>query len=138
MQQYQVPQFIETESKIVGPLTLKQFIYVAVAALISFFAFFLMRTFAWLIVTALVGTVAIALAFVKYNGRPLTTILKSVLTYAWHPKLYLWQREQAVAALPKVPEIKFPLAGGAETPVSKIKSLWTNLITKKPPTIPRS
>ena len=130
MQQYQVPQFIETESKIVGPLTLKQFIYVAVAALISFFAFFLMKTFAWLVVTALLGTIAVSLAFVKYNGRPLTTILKSVLSYAWQPKLYLWQKAQPTMTIPKIPEIKMP---GPETPVSKIKSMWTNLMTKKPP-----
>ncbi len=37
--EYQVPQFIEVEDKIIGPLTLKQFIYVAGAsglAVVSF------------------------------------------------------------------------------------------------------
>ncbi len=30
---FQVPQFIETETKIVGPFTLKQFLYIALGSL---------------------------------------------------------------------------------------------------------
>ena len=39
--EYQVPQFIEVEDKIIGPLTLKQFIYLAGAAglVVVFFAY---------------------------------------------------------------------------------------------------
>lgn len=128
--QFQVPQFIETESKIIGPLTLKQFLYIAVAFLFSFFTFFVFKTFAWVILTAVIGIIAFSLAFIKYNGRPLTVLLKSVLAYAWQPKLYLWHQE--TIALPKIPEIKFPPTGGPEMPTSKIKNLWVNLITKKP------
>lgn len=130
MAQFQVPQFIETEAKIVGPMTLKQFLYVAVAALISFFTFFVLKTFAWIILTAVLGTIAVSLAFIKYNGRPLTTILKSVMNYAWRPKLYLWQQKQQTTNMARVQEIKIP---SSETPTSKIKSLWVGLITKKPP-----
>lgn len=133
-QQFQVPQFIETEAKIVGPMTLKQFLYIAVAALISFFTFFALKTFAWIILTAIVATIAISLAFIKYNGRPLTTILKSVLDYAWRPKLYLWQQKQHTTNMARVLEIKIP---SSETPTSKIKSLWVGLITKKPPVTPK-
>lgn len=129
MQQFQVPQFIETEAKIVGPLTLKQFLYVAVAALISFFTFFALKTFAWIILTTILGTVAVSLAFIKYNGRPLTTILKSVVDYAWRPKLYLWQQKPQTTNMSKIAEIKIP---SSETPTSKIKNLWVGLITKRP------
>ena len=38
--QFQTPQFIETENKIIGPLTLKQFFYLAVGFGVSF-TFFL-------------------------------------------------------------------------------------------------
>jgi hypothetical protein len=131
MAQFQVPQFIETESKIVGPMTLKQFLYIAAAGLLSFFLFFILKTFVWVIFTALIATIAVSFAFIKYNGRPLTTILMSALGYLWKPKLYLWQRKEAVI-MPKMPEIKMPASG----PVSKVKSLWLNLITKKPPTKP--
>lgn len=126
--QFQVPQFIETESKIVGPLTLKQFLYIAAAGLLSFFMFFILKTFAWIILTALVATFAVSFAFIKYNGRPLITILMSAISYAWRPRLYLWQRE-AEKKQPEIPMLKItPPPSG---PVSKIKNIWLKLITKK-------
>lgn len=125
--QFQVPQFIETESKIVGPMTLKQFLYVAAAGLLSFFMFFILKTFAWIVITALIALVAISLAFVKYNGRPLTTILASAVGYLWKPKLYLWQRKEGEVVTLKMPEVKIPATG----PVSKVKNLWLKLMTKK-------
>ena len=38
--QFQVPQFIDVENKIIGPLSLRQFLYLAGAGLISFMLFF--------------------------------------------------------------------------------------------------
>src|SRR3989344_4575868 len=124
--QFQVPQFIETEAKIVGPLTLKQFGYLGAAGILSFLLFFVLQTWLWFIATAFLGISAAAFAFIKYHGRPLIIILKSALVYAWKPKLYLWQRQEEVFQLPKMPEM-------ATKPTSRIKSLWLNLITKKPP-----
>jgi hypothetical protein len=60
--QFQVPQFIETEDKIIGPLTLKQFFYVAAAALVSFSLFFVLATWLWLLITIILGGVAVARA----------------------------------------------------------------------------
>ncbi len=131
MTQFQVPQFIETESKIVGPLTLKQFLYIAAAGLTSFLLFFVLKFFLWVIVTLIFGSIAAAFAFFKYNGRPLTIILKSAFLYYWNPRLYLWQREDAKAVMPT-----FQLPITKETPASKLKNTWLNLITKKPPTKP--
>lgn len=126
MSQFQVPQFIETESKIVGPLTLKQFLYLGVAGLLSFFLFFVLQTFFWIVITIILGLIAASFAFIKYNGRPLTSILKSAFFYYWNPRLYLWKREEAKGPAVQIPEIK-------TAPGSKIKDLWLNLITKKPP-----
>ena len=50
--QFQVPQFIETEDKIVGPFTLRQFIYVAGAGLGSVILYFSVATWLWLILTS--------------------------------------------------------------------------------------
>ena len=125
MAQFQVPQFIETESKIVGPMTIKQFLYIAAAGLLVFALFFALNTFAWIIATALIATIALALAFIKYNGRPLTVVLKSALLYAWKPKLYLWRKEETAATV--IPEIK--VGAPKETPVSKIKNVWLKIQT---------
>lgn len=91
--QFQVPQFIDTEAKIVGPLTLKQFLVVAGAAGVSVLGFYILQIWLWIIVTLLVGGIAVGIAFVKVNGRPLLTLIKSMFRYAWEPKFYLWARE---------------------------------------------
>lgn len=127
MPQFQVPQFIETESKIVGPMTLKQFLYIAAAGLLSFFLFFALKTFAWLIITALIATIAISLSFVKYNGRPLTKILGSAFGYLWKPKLYLWKKIEEPFKMPPLPQIP------KEIPISPLKNIWLKLHTGQQP-----
>jgi len=133
MPQYQVPQFIETEAKIVGPLTLKQFIYVGVAGLLIFMLFFVLRVFFWFIVSAIIAVVALAFSFGKYNGQTLPVVLKNAFLYMWQPKLYLWKKEEAPLTtlnLPNIPTAKI-------TPGSKLKGLWLKLTTKRPSGPPR-
>lgn len=127
MAQFQVPQFIETEAKIVGPLTLRQFGYLGGTGLLAFVLFFILRTGIWVVVTIFLGLTAAALAFFKYNGRPLPSILKNFLLYMLKPKLYLWERVQTTQKpTSQIPQVK-------ETPTSKIKNTWLNLVTKKGP-----
>lgn len=89
---FQTPQFIDVESKIVGPLTLRQFLYFAGAGGASFIFYFILAGWLWFLLTAILGAVAVALAFVKYNGQPLLKILFAAFGFFWKPKLYLWQR----------------------------------------------
>src|SRR5262245_46040802 len=97
--QYQVPQFIETEDKIVGPFTLRQFGYFVGAGAISFFLYFSLQTKLWVFVTVLLAGAAGALAFLKVNGRPLTATILSFISFYWQPRLYTWKSERL--ALPK-------------------------------------
>jgi len=129
MAQFQIPQFIETEPKIVGPLTLRQFIYIGVAGLLIFMLFFVLKTFFWFIAAAFIGAITLAFAFGKYNGQRLTVVFKNALFYLWQPKLYLWQRKSIGAQLPTLPKM---LPTPSETPGSKIRNLWLNLTTKRP------
>ncbi len=89
--EYQVPQFIEVEDKLIGPLTLKQFIYVAGAGglLVIFFSY-LPTIFAFLLGIPVVGGAA-ALAFYKINKKPLINMLESAFNYYTSQKLMLWK-----------------------------------------------
>ena len=99
---FQVPQFIETEDKIIGPLSLRQFLYVAVGGGISFGLFFLFELWLWAIFTIVVMSAAAALAFVKINGRSLTFFMLSAFTFFWNPKKYVFEikRETPQQATP--------------------------------------
>lgn len=90
---FQVPQFIETETKIVGPLTWKQFIWVAmgVGLLLMFIRFL---TGFWLVfVSIIVIAVFGALAFLRLEGGTLIEYLMKALSYALGPKKYLFKKE---------------------------------------------
>jgi len=83
MAQFQVPQFIEVENKIVGPLSLKQFLYLAVAGIVCFMLYFILQLWLWLLITAILGGSAVALAFIKYNGQPLPKVAWAAFTFFW-------------------------------------------------------
>ena len=97
--QFQVPQFIETEDKIVGPFTLRQFMYVAGAGLGSAILYFTVVTWLWLILTLVLLGGAIGVAFIKIEGRPLGNVLLSAFGFYWKPQVYIWKSEdQSVVA----------------------------------------
>jgi hypothetical protein len=91
--EYQVPQFIEVESKIVGPLTLKQFIYIAGGAgLCILFFVYLPIVFAFLL-SAPIAALAIALSFYKVNGKPFADVLEAGFSYYTGAKFFLWKHK---------------------------------------------
>ena len=92
--EYQVPQFIEVEDKIVGPLTLKQFIYIAGAGgLCVVFFVYLPILFAFLLSAPVVGLAA-ALAFYKMNGKSFIEILEAGFNYYTGAKFFLWKHKE--------------------------------------------
>ena len=99
---YQVPQFIEVEDKIFGPLTFKQFIYLAGGGGLCLLFFTLLPL--WL--TALLGlpviAFALALAFYKVNGRPFIVSVEHAFWYFFGTKLYLW-KQRVPTATPVAP-----------------------------------
>lgn len=88
--QYQVPQFIDIEDRIIGPLTLKQFLYLAFAGAVLFVFFFLFKFFIWIIVSIPIVALALALAFLKINDRPFVYFLLAAVFYFIKPKLYVF------------------------------------------------
>jgi hypothetical protein len=90
---FQVPQFIEIEDKIFGPLTIKQFIYIAGGAGLSFILFrFLYLPIAILLIIIVLG-LALALAFYQINNKPLIYMMQSAFGYYVSSKLYLWKKK---------------------------------------------
>ena len=90
--QFQVPQFIEVEDKIIGPFTFKQFIYLAGGAGISFIIFKILPLFLGIFIIGPVVALSLALAFYKVNDQPFIVALESGLKYALGKKLYLWKK----------------------------------------------
>ena len=95
---FQVPQFIEVEDKIFGQLTLKQFIYLAGGAGLSFIIYTILDNFLLTLIPAVIIMGASAsLAFIKINNKPFVSIVESAFHYYFGNKLYIWKKEEKVA-----------------------------------------
>ncbi|MFA6551099.1 MAG: PrgI family protein [Patescibacteria group bacterium] len=93
MQQFTVPQFIDVEDKIIGPITVRQFLIMlacmllsAVAYKLSDFALFVTEA---LLFFALGGIVA----FLRINGRPFHYFILNVIQTLKKPKLRVWNSQ---------------------------------------------
>ncbi len=91
--QFTVPQFIERETKIVGPLTFKQFIFVGIAGGLCLFLYFTVSFTTFIILTVLILGTAFSLAFVKIKKIPLPVIIKNFFSFLTEPKVYLWKKK---------------------------------------------
>lgn len=103
--QYQVPQFIELEDRIIGPLTIKQFLYLAFAGAILFVFWFLFAFYLWIIIAVPITALALAFAFLKINDRPFVYFFLSFVKYFTKPKLYIFSSVPTVP-VPTLPSIE--------------------------------
>lgn len=92
--QFQVPQFIEVEDKIFGPLTFKQFLYFLGGAGLSFMLWRFAPLYLSLPLIGVVVGLCIALAMGQWNGRPFVTGIEFGFYYLLSNKLYLWSHER--------------------------------------------
>ncbi|MBU0476720.1 PrgI family protein, partial [Patescibacteria group bacterium] len=91
---FSVPQFIERESKIVGPLTFKQFLYVGFAATILFVLYFAIPFILFTILAVAITGGALLLAFLRVGGRSLPIVAQNFLTFFASSKIYLWKKKE--------------------------------------------
>ena len=90
MQQFVVPQFIDVEDKIFGPITTRQFLILLIAGGIIFVAKNLFDLALFALVIALVGGFALVLAFVKINGQTFHYFVLNIGQTLKKPGLRVW------------------------------------------------
>jgi len=90
---FQLPQFIETEIKIVGPFTLQQFLWVAGGAAFVFLLYMLVKGILFFILAIPIAGIFLALAFLKIDGVPLIVYASYSLSYFTNPKKYIFKKE---------------------------------------------
>jgi hypothetical protein len=99
MQQFTVPQFIDVEDKIYGPITVRQFLILLVAGLVLFFVFKIADTTLFILLAAVIGGFAMILAFVKINGQDFHYFLLNVIQTMRRPGLRIWDKRYTHAEL---------------------------------------
>ena len=92
--QYQVPQFIERESKIVGPLTLKQFGWFAGGAVLVIMLQFLLTGIPLIICVIVIATTVVAMAYGKVGGISVPAYVGIAFLYLLSNKKYLYEKKR--------------------------------------------
>lgn len=90
--QFKVPQFIDVEDKVVGPLTFKQFAYLAGGAGLVYLSFKILPVLIALPVAIALAVLALALAFMKYNEKPFVHTVEAFIKFYLRSRLYLWKK----------------------------------------------
>lgn len=102
-----VPQYIDVEDKVAGPLTVKQLgwmIAMAVVLFIFWSAFPKSVAIALAIPTVILF---VALAFFKPYGQPLGNFMLFGIMYFFRPKFYIWKRTTEKIQIPQhIPQVK--------------------------------
>lgn len=94
--QYKVPQNIDMADRIVGPLTLVQFLYLLVGGIIVYSLFNIIApvNFALFVLMAFpVALVALALAFLKIQDQPFGRFIAAFVVYLTRPKMRIWAKD---------------------------------------------
>ncbi|MBP6884830.1 MAG: PrgI family protein [Candidatus Pacebacteria bacterium] len=91
---FDVPQFIDVEDKIFGPLTFRQFVYVVGGGGLCYIVIKTLPTYASLILVPAIGALSVVLAFIKFNGKPFINIIESAFTFGVRDKLYIWKKNK--------------------------------------------
>ena len=92
--QFKIPQFLERQPLIIGPLAFKQSLYFGVAILILVFIHSVAPFLVFLICSVILISIAFGLAFVKIEGIPLPEVITQSFGFVLSPKIYLWKKKE--------------------------------------------
>ncbi|MDD4062557.1 MAG: PrgI family protein [Candidatus Pacebacteria bacterium] len=134
--QYKVPQFIDHEAKIVGPLTFKQLSVVGVGGFICLVLFFKLegQFFTWIMSSAVVMSIFLSLTFIQVEGMPLITVIGKSIGFFTQPKRYIWHKKNSGTFVVKQKVEVEDFNSIKEKPKtfrkSKIQELWSDIEIK--------
>lgn len=90
---YVVPQFIDVEDKIIGPITARQFVILLVTALFAFISYKLFDFTLFVVVGLVEFAIGGIIAFLRINGQPFHFFMLNVVQTLRRPMLRPWDKE---------------------------------------------
>lgn len=87
-----VPQYLDVEDKVAGPLTMKQLGWMIALGVILLVMWNVMPSVVFFILGFPVALLFAGLAFFKPYGQPLGSFVIFGILYYFRPKIYIWKR----------------------------------------------
>ncbi len=98
MQQFTIPQFIDVEDKIIGPITTRQFI-IMMSCFVLIAIFYKLFDFTTFLITGVIMFAIFGIiAFLKINGRPFHFFALNVAQTMKKPRVRIWNHIVGKAA----------------------------------------
>lgn len=92
-QQFVVPQFIDVEDKILGPITTRQFLIILGTTLVLFIMYKILRFLPFVLSGLPVAGIAATFAFAKINGAPFHLFFLNILQTLRRPNVRIWFKD---------------------------------------------
>ncbi len=89
---FNVPQYIDVEDKVAGPLTAKQLLWMIGMGAALMFLWSMLNTGAFFAAAIPVVCAFVALAFYRPYNQPLAMFIANALLFMIRPKIYVWER----------------------------------------------
>lgn len=125
-----VPQFIDVEDKVAGPLTWKQLGWMIAMGVLLFLLYTVFSGILFFLIAVPVVVLFCALAFVRPNGMAFPQFLFYCITFLFRPKVSVWERpvrsKQLAQNIPKSEPEKI-----TKTVSQKDFSLLANQVDRK-------
>ncbi len=108
-EKFVVPQFIESEDKILGPITVRQFLLCLGGTLVVFIEYKMLELLYFILTGLPTILVVVIFAFVKINGAPFHIFFANATQTSVRAKLRVWNKElnnaELKALMKKPPEM---------------------------------
>lgn len=94
-----VPQFIDKEDQILGPITVRQFLIMLVSVFAIFIAYKILAFAYFIVFTIFTAAIGGTFGFMKINGQPFHVFFVNFLQTATRPPLRTWDKRPTDAEL---------------------------------------
>lgn len=91
-QQFVVPQNIDSEPKLLGPITPRQFLIIFAAVLLCALLKVLLSFALFIAASIPIAIIALVIAFVKINGQSFHYFILNIIQTLKKPKVRVWQK----------------------------------------------
>jgi|SRR5688572_1228903 len=108
MSQYVVPQFIDVEDKILGPITTRQFAILMITALVMFIIYKLVYIWYAVAIDVTLLGMALVMAFVRINGQPFHYFLLNFVQTFRRPNIRVWNKDLTDAEIIALAKVDIP------------------------------
>ena len=89
---YKVPQNIDMPDRILGPLTMLQFVYAVVGGGLAYVSFVSLPAPLSTILAIMIALLTLAIIFLKINERPFIHFVVSFIQYLTTPRSRVWHK----------------------------------------------